>query len=93
MRIAGECPVFAVQCAASCVGLALSAAMLIAGRDPAVYLPVMTSIIGYWLPAPRKPARQDPAESVASVATHAGPPHEGPPGAGLVEMTDDRRDG
>lgn len=47
-------PVFCVQLAVSVLGLALSTGMLIAGRDAAVYLPVLTSIVGYWLPAPRR---------------------------------------
>jgi hypothetical protein len=63
--------VFRVQLAVSAVGLVLSAGMLIAGRDPAVYLPVVTSIVGYWLPAPSK-AQQGagavPTEGCASTA-------------------------
>ncbi len=47
-------PVFKVQLGISVLGLVLSTAMLAAGRDPAIYLPVLTSIIGYWLPAPRR---------------------------------------
>lgn len=47
--------VFCAQLGVSAVGLAVSAGMLAAGRDPAVYLPVLTSIVGYWLPAPRAP--------------------------------------
>lgn len=45
--------VYAVQLLFSGVGLALGAGMLAAGRDPAVFLPLVTSIIAYWLPAPR----------------------------------------
>lgn len=46
--------VFRVQLGISVLGLVLSTVMLAAGRDPAIYLPVLTSIIGYWLPAPRR---------------------------------------
>lgn len=62
------CPVFTIQLVVSMTGLVLSTGMLMAGRDPAVYLPVLTSIIGYWLPAPqrlpvvpRMPVRGTPA--------------------------------
>lgn len=46
---------FAVQVAVSAAGMVVGAGMLAAGGDPAVYLPVVTSIVGYWLPAPRAP--------------------------------------
>lgn len=45
---------FGMQAAVSAAGLALGVGMLASGRgDTAIYLPVVTSIIGYWLPAPR----------------------------------------
>lgn len=53
--VAGGCPLFSMQLVVSVLGLTFSAAMLAIGRDPAIYLPVVTSIVGYWLPAPRKP--------------------------------------
>lgn len=69
-RVVSDCPLFTMQLTVSAVGMALSATMLAMGRDPAVYLPVLTSIIGYWLPAPKRPPEPfplAPAESVASV--------------------------
>lgn len=71
----GDCPLFTMQLLVSVFGMALSAGMLAAGRDPAVYLPVLTSIIGYWLPAPKRPPAPAPPapppvlamESVGSV--------------------------
>lgn len=44
---------FHVQLGISAFALALSTGMLVSGHDAAVYLPVITSIIGYWLPAPK----------------------------------------
>lgn len=61
--------VFRMQVGVSLVGLAVCAGMLAAGRDPAIYLPVLTSIVGYWLPSPsRTPSPPPPAPSTASVA-------------------------
>ena len=60
-------PVYTVQVAVSAVGLGITAAMLAAGRDPAVYLPVLTSIVAYWLPAPRRAPPEAAASSVRSV--------------------------
>lgn len=44
-----------MQVGVSVTALALAVGMLAAGRDTAAYLPVVTSIAGYWLPAPRRP--------------------------------------
>lgn len=68
----GSCPLFAMQVLVSAAGLALTTGMLATGRDPAVYLPVLTSIVAYWLPAPKRPFEQAPLtrqESVASIAS------------------------
>ena len=43
---------FAVQVAVSGSVSAFAMGMLIAGGDAGVYLPVLTAILGYWLPAP-----------------------------------------
>lgn len=45
--------VFSVQCGFSFTVLLFCIAMLAANKDPTYYLPILTSIIGYWLPAPR----------------------------------------
>lgn len=68
MKLPATCPVFAVQLAVSAVGMALSVGMLFLGRDPAVYLPVVTSIVGYWLPAPKRP--DPPPQPASTVANH-----------------------
>jgi hypothetical protein len=60
---------FRVQLVVSGVGMALGVGMLIAGRDAAVYLPLVTSIIGYWLPAPQHPGDDPPPAAQASAAS------------------------
>lgn len=56
-----------MQLFVSIVGMVTSVGMVWMGRDPAIYLPITTSIIGYWLPAPKKPEAQEAVASVASV--------------------------
>lgn len=67
MMIMLKCPIFTMQLAVSLAGMGLSAGMLFAGRDPAIYLPVITSIIGYWLPAPKKPDNRPETASSSTV--------------------------
>ena len=43
---------FAVQVAISGTVMAFTIAMLAVGKPEGVYLPVLTGILGYWLPAP-----------------------------------------
>ena len=43
---------FWTQAVFSAVGVTFSAAMLITGKDPSVYLPIFTSILFAWLPSP-----------------------------------------
>ena len=43
---------FYTQMAFSATGLGFSAAMLLAGKDPSIYLPIFTSILFAWLPSP-----------------------------------------
>lgn len=50
---------FAAQVAVSATGLAVGVGMLVAGKEPAVYLPMVASIVGYWLPAPRVPTASE----------------------------------
>lgn len=45
--------VFTVQAGFSFSVLIFCVAMLGANKDPTYYLPILTSIIGYWLPAPQ----------------------------------------
>ena len=45
--------VFSVQCGFSFLVMMFCIGMLADDRDPTYYLPVLTSLIGYWLPAPR----------------------------------------
>lgn len=61
--------IFAIQVALSAVGMGIGAGMLWAGRDPAVYLPIVTSIIGYWLPAPTPPPPPAHSSSKSSASS------------------------
>ena len=45
--------VFKVQTGFSFSLLVFCMSMLAAGQDASVYLPILTSLIGYWLPAPQ----------------------------------------
>lgn len=74
---AGHSVVFGMQVLASATGLLVGAGMLLTGREPAVYLPIVTSIIGYWLPAPTPPPpRPEPASTAVScVASTPGTTH------------------
>lgn len=65
------CPLFAMQLVVSLAGLGLGTAMLFMGKDPAVYLPVVTSIVGYWLPAPKRPPPPPPPAPVPSMQDSA----------------------
>lgn len=49
----GENLVFGVQAGFSFSTLLFCIIMLGADKDPTYYLPILTSIIGYWLPAPQ----------------------------------------
>ncbi len=74
------CPLFSMQLVVSVAGLGLSVGMLVAGRDPAVYLPVLTSIVGYWLPAPSRP-RERGGESTGTAGSENA--------RGRVELVED----
>lgn len=60
-----DCPLFTMQLIVSLVAMFVSVLMLLVTRETEVYLPVLTSIMGYWLPAPRRPAAQVPSEAHA----------------------------
>ena len=67
-RLAAAVMPCGMQVAVSVAGLALGVGMLASGRgETAVYLPVVTSIVGYWLPAPRRAAADDERSEQASV--------------------------
>jgi hypothetical protein len=36
----------------SCTALSFAMFMLYIGKDPGIYLPIVTSIISYWMPSP-----------------------------------------
>jgi hypothetical protein len=65
--------VFAAQVVLSLATAAVAAGMLAAGRDPAVFLPVLTGVAAYWLPPPTPPppaaAAWSSDESVTSPAS------------------------
>lgn len=44
---------FFVQVAVSATAMAFSITMLTLQRDPAVYLPILTGIVGFWTPNPK----------------------------------------
>jgi hypothetical protein len=43
---------FLFQAFFSMMTIGFSAGMLIAGKDPSIYLPVLTSVTAFWLPSP-----------------------------------------
>lgn len=53
----------------STVALGFSMFMLIKGNDPGIYLPLLTTVIGVWVPSPMSANKQTPSpaplESVA----------------------------
>jgi hypothetical protein len=44
--------IFAAQISISCSSLLFAMMMLYLGNDPGIYLPIITGIIGCWLPSP-----------------------------------------
>jgi hypothetical protein len=60
---------FKMQVGVSLTGLALGVGMLACGKDPAVYLPVVTSILGLWLPTPTQPVVPAAPQSSSSVGS------------------------
>lgn len=52
--------VFWVQTGISVSVIGFCIGMLASGQDTGTYLPVLTGIVGYWLPAPTRPIA-DPA--------------------------------
>ena len=51
---------FYTQAAFSGLGLAFSAIMLAMGKEPSIYLPIITSILFAWLPSPLPGAASPP---------------------------------
>ena len=49
---------FCIQVLFSAIMIAFSITMLYIGKDASVYLPVLTSIIGFWLPSPIQNTKQ-----------------------------------
>jgi hypothetical protein len=52
---------FMSQCFFGVFGVGFSAAMLIIGRPPEVYLPVMTAILGWFMPSPLNHRLEQPS--------------------------------
>lgn len=78
-KAAVSCPIFGMQVLVSVVGMGVSVTQLLRGMDPAVYLPITTSIIGYWLPAPKRPPAPLAELAEESMASVTGPPRSPPP--------------
>jgi hypothetical protein len=49
---------FATQVFISCSSLGFAMLMLYKGKDPGTYLPIVTGIIGCWLPSPQHIAKE-----------------------------------
>jgi hypothetical protein len=45
--------ILGTQVAISCSSLVFAMVMLYKGKDPGVYLPIITGIVGCWLPSPQ----------------------------------------
>lgn len=55
--------IFTVQLAVSGVMMGFSITQIVLGKETNIYLPLLTSIVGYWLPAPRsKSSEREVAE-------------------------------
>ena len=66
---------FGIQVGVSLTGLALGVGMLACGKDPAIYLPVVMSIVGLWLPTPKPCAAEvPPVAAPQSSASSVGSP-------------------
>lgn len=52
MKLSSQSSLFAVQTMFSLIGVGFSVGMLVAGNDASIYLPILTGIIGYWVPSP-----------------------------------------
>lgn len=51
-RVATRSGLFIAQTAFSAIGVLFSISMLATGNDASIYLPILTGIIGYWVPSP-----------------------------------------
>lgn len=60
---------FAVQVAISGTVTAFTIAMLAVGKPEGVYFPVLTGILGYWLPAPEYAKLRTPKPSPSKTNT------------------------
>lgn len=84
---------FGTHAAASAVGVAVSVGMLACGRgDPAVCLPVVTLIVGYWLPSPRPRLHDDgggsdtgPQQALAPASSSSSSPSSPSSSVGSVK--------
>jgi hypothetical protein len=59
-------PVFVVQTLVSLSSLTFSMYMLSQGQSPGLYLPVITAIIGYWIPSPTSASKDKRVDSLSS---------------------------
>jgi hypothetical protein len=56
---------FLTQFFFSLIGITFSMSMLILGKDPSIYLPIFSTIIGVWVPSPMSKQREyQPLENV-----------------------------
>lgn len=98
MAGADRTTVFRVQAGFSFTVLVFCMGMLAGGKNPTYYLPIVTSIIGYWLPSPtyrgsspvlpriRRPAVEAPPPVVdVDVEAPSPPPPPPPPPPRIVD--------
>jgi hypothetical protein len=78
---------FITQVMFGLLAFVFSASMLISGKDPGIYLPIMTGVLGYFLPSPINhkvviPAGQSNSDAFAAMSSlMASPPSRHEPSA------------
>lgn len=70
--------VFQVQAVFSFTTMVFCIGMLASNKDPTYYLPVLTSIIGYWLPSPRQRSGSGAKKRARPAPDPPPPPPETP---------------
>jgi hypothetical protein len=72
----------------SLIGATFSIAMLVRGEDASIYLPVLSGIIGVWVPSPLSAAKQ-PSITTTTTSPQIGSTERGGGGGtfGIPEVT------
>lgn len=69
---------FHVQAGVSLATMVFCMTMISVGKNAAYYLPVLTSIVGYWLPSPQQQQQQPPQQQQPQQRQQAVPVAEPP---------------